>query len=155
MIVPPRSIPAPASRRRGSTDRFGSPRHRSRLGSVERTELQALRSSRPQAPAVQTGGTEENKPTVLTAALCLSAGVPEAWLGQQYDEPTMNAATSGRFQDVSLHYLMDEVIRATGRHYTGSRRSNDFIRAAFEGDRQIQAESGFTTFYCSTKRTRT
>lgn len=114
---------------------------------VEKTELQILRTSRT-APAV--GGTNKQavSAAVITASLCLTAGISAKSIESQVPaserEQVMNAATSSAMRGYSIHALMDETIRASGSHYSGSRKSNDFIRAAFQADVNLKA-GGFST----------
>ena len=92
-----------------------------------------------------------SSPRVLTveAALCLTAGLsPDAvaaHLPSAQRERVMNEAAGSRFRGYSLHAVMDETIRAAGQHFHGNRKSDDFIRAALNADRTIQAAQGFST----------
>jgi hypothetical protein len=67
----------------------------------------------------------------------------------------MNEATSGQMRGYSLHALMDTVIHAAGHHFYGSRKSDDFIRAALQppSGKLLQASSieadGFSTMSLS------
>ncbi len=116
--------------------------------SVDRTENAVLRAdiqaSRPQGPAIHSEDGSNQSAPCIEAALCLSAGLDEEWLGGHYDERTMNAAVSKPMRGTTLWSLMDGVIHASGGHFSGTRKSNDYIRAAKQAERKIQA-SGFTT----------
>lgn len=118
--------------------------------SVEKTELEILRAERPKAPAA--GGSSNGQPNsshVIEASLALSHGVPvktvEASLPEKEREPVLNAAMSAQYRGVGLHFLMDRVIHAAGVTFAGDRKSNEYIRAAFQADRQIVAAGGFST----------
>ncbi|HID74474.1 MAG TPA: hypothetical protein EYP56_00580 [Planctomycetaceae bacterium] len=117
--------------------------------SKERAELEVLRASRPRGPAIHSENGTERSAESIEAALCLSAGMDEKWLAGHYDERTMNAALSRRMRDTTIHVVMDSVIHAAGRHYGGSRKSNEFIRAALDAERTLRASSGFSTMSLS------
>jgi hypothetical protein len=116
--------------------------------SAEQTELAALRAGRAKAPAghvkVDTGS-----PQVIEASLCLAHGFSEEEVGKSINasdrERVMNTATSRDYRGFGLHRLMDTVIHAAGKSFHGDRKSDDYIRAAFEADRMIRASSGFST----------
>lgn len=126
--------------------------------SADKAELEVMRASRPQPPHMQAGaGNSQNNngpdtAQVLEAALCLSGGMDQKFvseqLGESQREPVMNAALSAQYRNASLHMAMDHVIQASGDFYTGSRKDNAFIRAAFSADQQLQA-SGFSTLSLS------
>jgi hypothetical protein len=112
------------------------------------TEVAVLRAERPTAPAGVVRESNASDGHAIEAALCLTAGLPDKWvaahLPSEQREQAMNTAVSARMRGFSLHALMDTVIAGAGRSFTGSRKSNDFIRAAFEADRMLRA-SGFST----------
>jgi len=112
---------------------------------VARTELEILRADRPQVNAVRTGG-DATSATALEAALCLSAGLPEAQVGKHYDERTMNAALSRDLSGAGLHTLLFEVIRAAGGYARPGRVDNETIRAAFGADRRLVEAAGTSGF---------
>lgn len=113
---------------------------------AQRTELEILRASRPKPPPMTGEEPQGLKATSLEAALCLSAGLPEARVGQWYGEQVMNQADSRELRGAGLHMLLYEVIRASGNHVRPGRIDNDVIRAAFVSDSQlIQASGGFST----------
>jgi len=124
---------------------------------ADRAELEVLRASRAE---VGNGGQvaihSRNKNLTagaITAALSQSLGVPEEIAARGVSEKDMNTANEATTRALTLHALMDLVIlQANGYHYTGNRKSNDFIRAAGAADRQLAANgfsslnaSGFTT----------
>ncbi len=110
-----------------------------------RTELEILRADRPQVSAVRTGG-DATSAKALEAALCLSAGLPEAQVGKHYDERTMNAALSRDLSGAGLHTLLFEVIRASGGYARPGRVDNETIRAAFSADRRLVEAAGTSGF---------
>lgn len=63
--------------------------------SVEKAELEALRASRPQAPAVRTGG-PRIEPNVLTAAALFQSELSGSQVEAMFDEPTLDAADGMR-----------------------------------------------------------
>lgn len=112
--------------------------------SLDRTKLEVLRASRATAPLPNKGSAPINA-KVMEAALLLTASVAADQVGKWYGEQTVNQAMERDMRGVSLHYVMDSVIEASGGYYRGNRKSNSFIRAALDADRQIRAASGFTT----------
>lgn len=126
-----------------------------------RTELEVLRADRPRAPVAGRGGAGGSNGAggadaqVIEAAMCLAAGMSEEFVGEQIlasdRERVMNVAVSRSYRGYSLHALMDAVILASGGQFNGSRRTNDFIRAAYEADQMIRAGggTGFTTLSLS------
>ncbi|MEM9108602.1 MAG: HK97 family phage prohead protease [Planctomycetota bacterium] len=112
----------------------------------DKVELEVLRASRASAPAVQSGATNAPSAQVIEASLSLAGGIDEKTvsesLPQSQREEVMNAAMESRNRGATLHSLMDAVILAAGQHFSGSRKSNDFIRAAFEANQVLQASAG-------------
>lgn len=137
--------------------------------SLDRIELIASRAGRPQTtPQHNRGSAPRNVTQIITAALCLSLGVPadmqvRASNGQTREmqilaagmpkadrEQVLNAAMDSDYQNFSLHALMDEVIlSATGNAYRGNRKSDSFIRAAIAAERIAIQASGFSTISLS------
>src|SRR5690606_32283771 len=56
---------------------------------------------------------------------------------------------SKEYRGMTLHSLMGATIRAAGRHYHGSHKSNDFIREMKIADRELKASQGFSTLSVS------
>jgi len=110
-------------------------------------ELHLIRASRPKSPSVGRFEPEADAHAIEAALLC-SHGVPESKVGEWYSEDVMNAAVSKQYRQYTLHALMGSVIRAAGQHYSGSFKSNEFIRATYTAERQLRA-SGFTTLTLS------
>ena len=117
-------------------------------------ELHARRLSRPAVTARRAevpGGDEAGD--VLTASMLRASGMAEAVVAEQFPtdrrERVMNAAAAADNRGAGVHTLLDRVIQASGNHFNGSRRSDDFIKAAFAADRQLQA-GGFTTLSLAT-----
>lgn len=116
---------------------------------VDKTRLEVLRASRPSAPSTRQGGGRDRS-KVIEAALLLTAGTPEDKVGKHFDQQTMNQAMERDMRGVSLHFLMDSVIEASGDHFRGNRKSEAFIKAAMRAERMIRANSGFTTLSLGT-----
>jgi len=112
---------------------------------VARTELEILRADRPQVSVVRTGG-DATSAKALEAALCLSAGLPEAQVGKHYDERAINAALSRDLAGAGIHTLLYEVIRAAGGYARPGRVDNETIRAAFGADKRLVEASGGAGF---------
>lgn len=114
-----------------------------------RTELEVLRYSRPQGPAVQGNGKVANA-QAIEAALCLSVRMPEDKVLQWYGQQTVEAAQSRDLRGMGLHELFFQVIHAAGGHARPGRMTDDTIRTAFEADRTLRAAaSGFSTISLS------
>jgi hypothetical protein len=101
--------------------------------------LDVLRSSRPTVGAAANG----NRPPengVLEAALCLSSGMTEQFVGTQYDERTMNAAVAKPMRNLGIHAVLRSVLRAASMPVP-DRFGPQEIKAAFEADRMLRASS--------------
>ncbi len=110
----------------------------------DHAELVAMRASRPNPEPDRTGGAGDTYlPQIIGAAICLTAGMRAervaADVPAAHRERVMNEATSSQFQGYGIQGLMAATIHAAGRQYHGSRKSNDFVRAALEADRTIRA----------------
>ncbi|HMN41173.1 MAG TPA: hypothetical protein PKE29_10035 [Phycisphaerales bacterium] len=125
---------------------------------VNTTELAVLRAERP---ALALGGVRRDADSAhagraMEAALCLSAGIPEATVGKWYDQRVMNAAQSGPLRSAGLHSVLAYAIEAAGGSSRSRHVDNEFIQTAFEAntvlrrqEREIRASSGFTTISLS------
>jgi phage major head subunit gpT-like protein len=114
-----------------------------------RAELEVLRVSRPQGPAIQAGN---KAPTAqaIEAALCLSVRMPEAKVVGWYGEQVVETARSRDLRGMGLHELFYHVIHAAGGHARPGRMNDDTIRTAFEADRTLRAAAGgFSTISLS------
>lgn len=109
---------------------------------VTRTELEVLRAERPVYTGVRRDTDAGQSARAVEAALCLSAGLPEAQVGKWYDEKSMNAALASDLRGAGLHTLLYETIRAGGEHVRPGRVDNDTIKAAFAADRRLIQASG-------------
>lgn len=82
----------------------------------------------------------------IAAAASMGGMKPEFGIEQWYNEQILEASDDRKYRGMSLHMLMDQTIRAhKGYTYSGNRKSDDFLRAAFESDRELKAASGFST----------
>ena len=114
-----------------------------------RTELEVLRASRPQRPAIQTAGKAPSA-QAIEAALCLSVRMPEEKVLRWYGEQTVEAAQSRDLRGMGLHELFYYVIHAAGGYARPGRMNDDTIRTAFEADRTLRAAGGgFSTISLS------
>lgn len=104
--------------------------------------LDVLRTGRAATSAVA-GGKRPDDGDTLTAALCLSAGMSETFVGSQFDERTMNVATSKPMRNLGIHAVLRSVLRAASMPVP-DRFGTTEIREAFEADRMLRA-SGFST----------
>lgn len=126
--------------------------------SADKTENAVLRADLPKPPApinphtaASTGAQADAD--VLTAALCLSAGMKPAFVAEgvaQSDrERVMNQATAGKMKGFGLHSLLGEVIRTAGGSPHGHGKDG-FLKAAYRAERELQATgSGITTISLS------
>jgi hypothetical protein len=113
------------------------------VGELQGDVLKILRDARPKLEANHGGQFRPDETATLTAALCLSAGMSEDFVGKQFDERTMNAAVSKPVQGLGIHGVMRAVLRTAGKP-APDRFNADGIRATFEADRMIRA-GGFST----------
>lgn len=136
---------------------------------ANRLELELLRNARPQGVAgAVAGNTGRNvgvhrhgqlAAAVLVASLMIQGGLNEEAVAKTVPsaqrEQVMNAALEADMRGYGLHGLMDATIHASGGYYGGSRKSNGYLRAALEADRQIRqagsldASTGFSTISLS------
>lgn len=120
---------------------------------ADKVELEILRASRAD---VNNGGqfaihavNKNLTAGALVASLSQSLGVPEEIAARGVSEKDMNTANQADNRNLTLHALMDVVIlQANGYGYTGSRKSNDFIKAAANADRMLCAK-GFSSLNAS------
>lgn len=123
--------------------------------SANKFELVCLRASRTQAQ--KTGGVHTVKNDIQAKALevavlrAMAPGLPESAKHRSgrkygmlhwYGEEALEAADGRQYDGMGLHYLMDLNIRAAGRHYSGSRKSDAFVREFLYANRDIQASGG-------------
>ena len=123
---------------------------------VDQTELQALRASRPQAPLVSVGATSggPDSARVIEASMCLSVGCAEDFIGDQYGEQVVNAAMGRDVRGFTLGQLIHASLAANGGHSMFGRLDDDTIEAALRTDpmlngQMILAAGGFSTISLS------
>lgn len=107
---------------------------------AEKTELEVLRASRAQAPAVHSGSISGITDQILQAAVCLSGRHSE--VESMFDEKTLEAAAKKFRRGIGLQEMLLEAAWSNG--YTGRSFRQDMagvLRAAFG----LQASSGFST----------
>lgn len=107
-----------------------------------RTELEVLRASRPQGPAIHLAGGKSHTREAIEAAMCLSVRMNEEKVTRWYGDQTVEAARSRDLRGMGLHELLYKVISASGGYARPGRMSDDTIRSAFEADRTIRAAGG-------------
>ena len=108
--------------------------------------LDLIRDSRPQARHVTYAGRGAQEQTaVLEAALSMTAGLTAHDLEKQgVDQRVLDAASSSRFNDFSIHDALFHTIRAANRTPSTHKVGPAVIREAFEAERQLQA-AGYST----------
>jgi phage head maturation protease len=112
---------------------------------AEQTELHALRAARPQAaPFANVGGRQgaPDSARVIEAAMCITAGCGEEYLGRHYDQNTMNAAQASQMRGFGIAELLFASLRANGGHVHRSRLDADTIRAALQTDPLLHGGQG-------------
>lgn len=117
-----------------------------------KTELEVIKASRPSIAGFingpVSGAGDKSSAEVITAALSLTAGLPEKVVAAQVPaaerEKVMNLVLASNMRGYSLHALMDAVIYAAGAHFAGSRKSNEYLKAALDAERNLRA-SGFSS----------
>lgn len=124
---------------------------------VELILIKAGYPTAPSGPAIHMApGIEDLGTQAISCALVRQLGVKasktQKWSGEKYgyehayDEQALEASNHRSLRGLTLHQLMDMTIHASGSHYSGSRKSNDFIQATREALRKIHAgASGSTT----------
>lgn len=108
-------------------------------------KLKQLQAGRAKAPGADGGSPLTINAKVMEAALLMNIGTNEKSVGKHFDEKTMNVACSHAWRGCSLHVLMDQVIEAAGERFSGSRKTDAFIRAAASANRKIQASGGYSS----------
>jgi hypothetical protein len=105
-------------------------------------QAQMARHSQQASPSIHVAGRSGNVDRGQVLEACLARqfsiiGSEELEAG--YSEQVLEAADGREFRGFSLHQLLDSVIRAAGRHYAGSRKSNEFVEAAAIASDQLIA----------------
>lgn len=116
---------------------------------IDKITLEAMRQRRPQGPAIHSNDTSANDAETIEASLLMAHGTTEKRCGEWFGEEVMNAAVDRRYRSLTLHAVMDRNIAAAGKSFSGSRKTNEFIRAAFEADATLRASGGFSTLAVS------
>lgn len=100
---------------------------------TEKTELEVIKASRPQAPNVHSSQPVDAQPLVIEAALCMTAGLRE--VEKQYPEKVLQAAHTG-FRNYGIQQLLlaaaadaGYAVRAGERIHKGNIRQ--ILTAAF------------------------
>ena len=124
---------------------------------VELVLLKAGYPTEPSGPAIHMApGMDDLGTQAVSCAvvrqLGVKASVTQKWSGEKYgyehfyDEKTLEASDHRNLRGITLHQLMDMTIHASGGHYGGSRKSDEFIRATRQALQKLQAgASGSTT----------
>lgn len=99
----------------------------------ERTELEVLRASRPQAPAIHAPEADAFAPSVIEAALCTAGSLPG--VEKQFEDKVLQAAHTRFHGRIGLQELLLEAALQSG--YTG--------RTFRTGDLQPILQAAFST----------
>lgn len=109
-----------------------------------RTELEAMRVSRPAAPAIHIAGGEAPTQEVLTAAVAMAVSRGDTeFLEASFDDQTLERASRSRFRNIGPQQLMQECLLANGVSVHPGLRDDELIRVYQEN--LLHASSGFTT----------
>jgi hypothetical protein len=113
---------------------------------LQRELLGIMRASRTHVFVAHAGNGPTDQARTLEAALCLSAGLPEDFVGEQcgYDERTMNAAVSKQYKGVGIHDALRFVCREAGQEVP-HKINAEAIRHAFRADGMLQAQFSTTS----------
>ena len=106
--------------------------------------LAVVRKDRPAGGYVRGDSNLPDTASILEASAVMSCGVGEKFIGEQYGEAVTHEALSARHRGASFHTILNQVLRAAGRHEDIGRVTDSTVRAAFEADRSLRA-SGFST----------
>lgn len=111
---------------------------------AERTSLEVLRAERAKRPLIS--GLRRSaampKAAVLTAALCLSAGMSQDYVAKQFGDQVVDQATAREYRGASIQSVMYDVINAAGLHVRPGRFNDDTIEAAFQAEQMLRASGG-------------
>jgi hypothetical protein len=117
--------------------------------SPDQFELACRRAGRPDPQSYSGRMTQEDlqsQAQVLECAVARQCGTfTDQDMQRLYDERTLTAADDKRYRGASVHMLLDAAIAATGGSYSGSRKSNEFIRTGLRADQELRANAGFST----------
>lgn len=96
-------------------------------------------------------GSRDVKLSELRGQCSLGSLNPRFGLEAWYKEPILEASDRPQYRNLSLHQLLDlGIILTSGSPYTGNRRSDDFLKAAYRADRDLRAAAGgFSTLSVS------
>lgn len=116
--------------------------------SEDKTELEALRSSRPKAPSAHVSGSPEASEKVFECSLAAQFGIGEEKLLNAYGEKAVELAHSPRYRSLSIQRLMGEqIMRATGIPVPVGTTGDQLIRDYKDAQRELSLKaSGFTTY---------
>ena len=115
-----------------------------------RTELEVLRATRPDGPAIHTKDSSMLDSESIAAALCMTPGnLTERKCGELFSDRAMEAALSHELRGAGLHYLMHAVIKAAGMHVRPGVVDANFVRTAMTADQSLRAAGGFSTISLS------
>ena len=116
--------------------------------SPDQTEVQVLKAQamnhRPTNRIIGTRNGAPDDTSVLAASIALTAGGSARFMAKQFDDRTIDAASSSEARGATLRTVMDYVIRAAGMSSPSNRITDTFIRTAFEASRKLEA-SGLST----------
>lgn len=125
---------------------------------ADQFELEVLRATRSlsqrESPAGHSVNRDKLEANALVASVCRTLGMSTSGttkggnaigLQAHFSDDVLNASDEVVYRNVSLHSLMDMNIQAAGQHYSGARKSNDFIRAFNKAEQFITASTNFST----------
>lgn len=120
---------------------------------AEKTELEVLRAGMPKTTGIRAGHSDDligQDGKAVEAALCLSAGLPEAKVAKWYGEKAMDQASGRDLRGCSLQTVAGMICARAGMHVPSGRlRSEDYetvlrANARLRAQSEIRAEGGFS-----------
>lgn len=109
---------------------------------TEKTQVEVLRAGRPSISGRRRGAQLVPKAAILTAALCLGAGMPQDFVAKHFGDQIVDQATGQEFRNTSIQSLMYDVIQAAGLHAPRGRFNDDVIETAFRAEQMLRASGG-------------
>jgi hypothetical protein len=114
---------------------------------ANRAELEVLRASRPKPFLGTSTGAPDNQ-QVIEAAMCITAGLSEDLLKDQYDEKVLDAANDKKYRGFGFQSLMRTTIQAAGMPCPAT-SGDELIRTSFDADRMLKASGGVSNYSLS------
>jgi hypothetical protein len=113
---------------------------------VSKTELEVLRAARPTHKVyINTGVGQDITAQAITAAACLSVGIGEKAALFGLDDATKQLVAGRKLRGIGLHEILAHVAMGQGVHFRPGRVDDDFIRALFQSEQQMNIRAADAT----------